>query len=367
MSFLIPGLRAKGQRLPRFMPMGPEVLPFRIEERDLYAWRWIYDCRFLPMAHVRLLLPGSEQQLTRRAQRWFHGGYVDRIRTGYAEWLLAICNKGADEVCLHDGWERGRVDWHKKNHELKNNVLFRPHTLAVARFKVTLELALRTYAVPEALQVLSGWPVQQHQEVMEEALAWLARHHRSARWAPAECAAHAQRLILQHLIPGLIPQVRLRTLRQCSSILPTLRLHRQAPEVPLRYIDDQGAVRTLKPDWPFALIHADQAFDLFHEADRSTTTLVAETDRKRDMLLKLRGYWRYWQQTGHPFRVLMTCKSRERLEHLRDLAREMVGDHAGAGLFWFTTEQQVDPYDPEAFWGPIWYTPKDPTPRPLLD
>jgi hypothetical protein len=318
------------------------------------------------MAHVRLLLPGSEQQLTRRAQRWFHGGYVDRIRTGYAEWIVAIGNKGADEVCLHDGRERGRVDWRKKNHELKD-VLFRAHTLSIARFKVTLELALRAKAVPEALQLLRRWPVAQQQAAMEEALAWLTRHHRSAQWAPGMFEAKAQTLILQHLISGMIPQVRLRTLRQLSPLVPALRLHDRAPDVPLRYTDDQGAGRTLRPDWPFTLIYGDEALDFFHEADRSTTTLVAETDNKRDMRLKLQAYWRYWQQTGYPFRVLMTCKSRERLDHLQDLAREMVGDQPGAGLFWFTTEQQVDPYHPEAFWGPIWHTPRDAQPRPLLE
>ena len=82
--------RAPGQRLPRFTRVGADVIPFRIEERDLLAWRWIYDTRFIPTDHLRLLLPGSAQQITRRAQRWFHGGYVDRIRTGYAEWILAI-------------------------------------------------------------------------------------------------------------------------------------------------------------------------------------------------------------------------------------------------------------------------------------
>jgi hypothetical protein len=92
-------IRTHGQRLPRFTRVGADALPFRIAERDLLAWRWIYDCRFLPTDFLRLLLPGSAQQITRRAQRWFHAGYVDRIRTGYTQWILAIANKGADEVC----------------------------------------------------------------------------------------------------------------------------------------------------------------------------------------------------------------------------------------------------------------------------
>jgi hypothetical protein len=320
------------------------------------------------MAYLRLLLPGSAQQLTRRAQRWFHGGYVDRIRTGYAEWILAICNKGADEVCRHDGWERGRIDWHKKNREFRDIFFRAPHTLSITRFRVSLELALRAKAVPEALQLVHRWPVAQQQASMEESVAWLTRHYGAAPCpSPALFEGKAETLILQHLIPGMIPQVRLRTLRQITPMVPTLRLHHRAPEVPLRYTDEQGMVHRVTPDWPFTLIAADQAFDLFLEADRSSTTLVAETDSKRDMLRKLRGYWRYWQQTGRPFRVLMTCKSRERLEHLRDLAREMVGKQPGAGLFWFTTEREVDPYRPQDFWGPIWSTPRDVQPRPLLD
>jgi hypothetical protein len=342
------------------------VLPFAVEERDLYAWRWVYDCRLLPMTHLRLLLPGSAQQLTRRAQRWFHGGYVDRVRTGYSRWVLAICNKGADAVCLHDGRQRGRIDWHRKNHELTSE-LFRPHTLSVARFKVTLELALRARAAPEALQAMCGWPRERQYEVMEDTLDWLTRHHRSARWGPSQVAAKARQLILHHLIPGVIPPVRLRSLSGVSPIPPTLRLHPRAPALPLRYTDEQGAVRALKPDWPFTLCHGDRTFDLFYEADRSTETLVAKTDAKRDMRLKLQGYWRYWQQTGRPFRVLTTCKSRERLEHLRELAREMVGGQRGAGLFWFTTEREVDPTAPERFWKPIWWTPKEQPPRALVD
>jgi len=56
--------------------------------------------------------------------------------------------------------------------------------------------------------------------------------------------------------------------------------------------------------------------------------------------------------------MLMTCRSRERLEHLRALARDVVGKQAGAGLFWFALERDVDPHQPETFWGPLWQTAK---------
>ena len=168
--------RAPGQRLPRFTRVGADVLPFRIEERDLLAWRWIYDTRFMRTDHLRLLLPGSAQQITRRAQRWFHGGFVDRIRTGYAEWILAIANAGADEVCVRYDRDRGHINFDKKNQELKN-VFFRAHTLSIGRFRVALELALRMKAAPEAAAFLAQWPVDQQQAAMAESLAMVQRQH----------------------------------------------------------------------------------------------------------------------------------------------------------------------------------------------
>ena len=52
----------------------------------------------------------------------------------------------------------------------------------------------------------------------------------------------------------------------------------------------------------------------------------------------------------------MTCRSRERLEHMRELARKVVGKQAGLGLFWFCLESDIDPFQPATFWGPVWQT-----------
>ena len=139
--------------------------------------------------------------------------------------------------------------------------------------------------------------------------------------------------------------------------MPTVRLNDRGPEVPLWYTDDQGARRQIQPDWALTLLRRDDAFICYLEVDRSTTSLESVSG-KRDMLLKLRAYWLYWQQSRQPFRMLMTCRSRERLEHMRALAREVVGKQAGSGLFWFALESDLDPYQPESFWGPLWQTPK---------
>jgi hypothetical protein len=350
-------IRTPGQRLPRLTRVGADVLPFRIETRDLLAWRWIYDCRFLPTDYLRLLLSGSAQQITHRAQRWFHCGYVDRLRTGYADWVLAIGNKGADEVCVRYDRDRGRINFDKKNQELKN-AFFLAHTLSIARFRVTLELALRMQASPEAAACLAQWPGHQQQAAMAESLAMVQRQYRAARWSPADLEAKAQQVILEHLIPGMVAPFRLDSLRDVPPIVPTVRLADRRPNMPLWYSDDHGARRQIQPDWALTLMRRDDAFVCYFEADRSTTSLESESG-KRDMFLKLLAYWLYWRQTGHPFRMLMTCRSRERLEHMRALARDVVGKQAGLGLFWFALEGNVDPYQPETFWNPLWQTPKN--------
>jgi hypothetical protein len=357
-------ITAKGQRLPRLTRAGPDVLPFRIEERDLLAWRWIFDTRFLRTDYLRLLLPGSAQQITRRAQRWFHGGYVDRIRTGYADWILAIGNKGADEVCMRFNRERGRIDWDKKNQELKYPFL-RPHTLSIARFRVSLELALRAKSYPEAAEHIRQWPADRQQAAMEEALTWVVRRHHLASVDPSPSQRKAEHIILAHLVPGMVPEVRLKSLRDIPSFEPKVRLCDHGPTLPLYYRDDAGIERRIEPDWSLTLIDGSAVFDCHVEADRSTIPLESETG-KRDMYLKLRAYLWYWQQTGHPFRMLMTCLSPERLEHMRALAREVVGTQAGSGLFWFALEREIDPFRPETFWSPIWRTPKIDQPRTLL-
>ena len=242
-------------------------------------------------------------------------------------------NKGADEVCVRYDRDRGHINFDKKNQELKN-VFFRAHTLSIGRFRVALELALRMKATPEAAVFLAQWPVDQQQAAMAESIDMVQRQHHIKRWSPAEIEEKAQQVILQHLIPGMVPQFRLESLHDSSPIIPTIRLSEQSPAVPLWYTDEQGVRRQIQPDWALTLMRRDKAFPCYLEVDRSTMSLESASG-KRDMLLKLLAYWLYWRQTGNPFRMLMTCRSRERLEHMRELARKVVGKQAGLGLFWF--------------------------------
>lgn len=364
-------VRAKGQRLPRFERAGPDVLPFRIEERDLLGWRWIYDCRFLPTAWLVLLLPGSEQQILRRAQRWFHGEYVDRIRVNLTDWLLAIANKGADEVCLRYGRERGKIDWVKKNQELKD-AYFRAHTISTARFRVTLEMGLRQKAMAEAAHVLTQWSAAEQSRVMHEAVTAVERQnrHMASGWTPELFEAKASTVVLEHLAPGMLPQLRLRSMAGIPSITPAVRLKAVGPQVPLVYTDDKGKPRRIMPDWPFTLIDGRRELDFFLETDRSTMT-------DGDFFLKLRAYWLYWQQEKEraaqglgvmpTFRVLTTCRSRERMENLRRVAWEVDDQKRGSLMFWFAFEGDYRPEDGGSCWQPIWRTPRDEQVHQLLE
>jgi hypothetical protein len=352
-----------GQRLPRFERVGPDVLPFRIEERDLLGWKWIYDCRFLPTEWLMLLLPGSEQQILRRAQRWFHGGYVDRIRVNLTDWLLAIGNKGADEVCLRYGYERGKIDWTKKNQELKD-AYFRAHTVSTAKFRVTLEMGLRQKAIARAAENFADWLPEQQGQVMQEALTAVERQNRhvASSWTPGAFDAKARRVVLEHLVPGMLPQLRLRSMATVPPVMPSVRLKPIGPQVPLVYTSDEGKQRRIIPDWAFTLINERRELDAFLETDRSTMT-------RGDFFSKLRGYWLFWLEQkqkaaqGLPamtaFRVLTTCKSRERAEGLRLIAREVDDRKQGSFMFWFAPEEDYDPYRPESMWGAIWWTARE--------
>ena len=96
-----------------------------------------------------------------------------------------------------------------------------------------------------------------------------------------------------------------------------------------------------------------------------------------DFFLKLRAYWLFWKQQQElatqglsaltTFRVLTTCRSRERFENLRALAREVDDKQTGSEMFWFGKEDDYDPHQAESLWQPFWQTPRDDKLHHLLE
>jgi hypothetical protein len=211
---------------------------------------------------------------------------------------------------------------------------------------------------------------------MQEALMVLRRQNTAARWAPEVFEAKARTVLLEHLVPAMLPQIRLSALKGAHPITPTVRLSDRGPETPLQYTDDSGKPKLIKPDWAFTLIDSNDDLDFFLETDRSTTSLESASG-KRDMFLKYRAYWLFWRQEmekakqGLPaltsFRVLTTTKSAKRFENLRKLAREVDDKQTGSEMFWFAEETSYDPHQPESIWQEMWQTPKDDEKHHLLE
>lgn len=130
------------RRLPRYKRAGAEKIGLRLQERDREILKLVYDYRLLTSRQIQCLVPGSDQVILRRLQKLFHGGYLDRIKTPVHDaCVYGLGNRGADELVLHHGIDRGKIDWATKNREVKEQ--FMAHALMISNFRTILTLALQ--------------------------------------------------------------------------------------------------------------------------------------------------------------------------------------------------------------------------------
>lgn len=121
------------------------------------------------------------------------------------------------------------------------------------------------------------------------------------------------------------------------------------------------------PDGFFTLEDKGDHLHYMLEADRSTM------DLKR-FVLKLKAY-RQWKKSGAAekaagikrFRVLTITKSEERMENLRELAKQADEAKQGSEMFLFACEKRYDLANPKTILEPIWKSPKDDKPHHLLE
>lgn len=284
------------KRLPRFKRVSSPNLPFRLQDRDLDILRLFNDYRFLTSRLIHLLTPGSNQGITRRLQKLFHNGHLDRIKNSFYEpCLYALGNKGADELTLH-GMDRGKINWTTKNREAKERYI--NHSMMIANFRATLTLALENN--------------------------------------------------------------------------PDTKIIEWIPEGELKeniYIQGDGGKKraSFVPDAYFALEDKEDELHFFLEADQSTMT-------NQRFLNKMRTYWNYWKEGRHKekqgiesFRVLTITKTEARKENLRRITKEADDNKTGSVMFWFTSEENYNPENPETILKPIWQTPKDDSQHQLLE
>ena len=98
-------------RLSRFQRVA-KVAPIHLTQRDREIFRLIHQQRFLRSRQIVALLGGSAQQLSRRLQRLFHHGYLERPLAQLQTWLFNPAMRaknlhGLVAMPLHSSIQRG--------------------------------------------------------------------------------------------------------------------------------------------------------------------------------------------------------------------------------------------------------------------
>lgn len=141
----------------------------------------------------------------------------------------------------------------------------------------------------------------------------------------------------------------------------------QQPVAPdqVRFVDHGQPFRvSIVPDAYFALEDHLRRMHQFVEADNSTLTNAR-------FLRKLKGYWRYWEQSKQTvryiknYRVLTITKTERCKENLRTVA--VKASPQGQVSFWFTTEERCAIQDSATTLSAIWQTAEDEGWHSLLD
>ena len=151
------------ERLPRFVRR-PRALPeFQITERDEEILKIVARHRFATSAHIvaliEALFPGaSDQQVLRRLQYLFHGGYLSRPKAqvdtykaggGSRPIVYAPGNKGIDLLAAKFNFRRASVDWQAKARTAVRGEI--DHALEITDFMVALDIACRRRATVQLI------------------------------------------------------------------------------------------------------------------------------------------------------------------------------------------------------------------------
>ena len=162
-----------------------------------------------------------------------------------------------------------------------------------------------------------------------------------ARGLTAQFLDHA--LLTTHAVSVLLAALRAR---------PALRVHRVLPDGAFRtsvqVFDGREYVsRVIKPD-SVLVVHEEeraQTTAFMIEADRGTMPPRRAALTQSSFLGKALAYFAYWQETDRfraelgvdDFVVLTITPTTERLEVLRDVARQVDPEQRGTDIFWFTS------------------------------
>lgn len=150
-----------------------------IQDRDIEILKLVNDYRFLRSDQIIALLQNrqpklrSNQVILKRLQKLFHNGLLDRPRDqlrydmqGSDKMIYALGNGGADMLAETQHIARGKINWSKKNREVKRHYL--NHSLMISDFRSSLTLALRLRKDMELLFWHQGEGIRDHVLVRDE-------------------------------------------------------------------------------------------------------------------------------------------------------------------------------------------------------
>ncbi|MCC6947012.1 MAG: replication-relaxation family protein [Bradyrhizobiaceae bacterium] len=285
---------ARKTRAKRFERQN-EPAPFQLTARDVSILGCVAQHRFLSSRHLAMLDGGSEQNLLRCLRVLFDHGYLDRPLaqlaympvTGPRPMVYGLGRRGAEALRAHGGTIEDSGDWTEKNK--RAGAKFIEHTLAIADFMVSLEIACRNRLdadVLTAAEILADAPEQ----------------------------TQAAREPLRLVVPGL---------------------------------DNRFGVASVIADGLFGLLFSDDTAAYFLlEVDRGTMPVRRSRFDKTSFGRKLRVYWEAWKQGRHveqfgvkQLRVLTVTPGRERVAHMLDVVKELT-DGKGSNFFLFAAAEQ---------------------------
>ena len=266
-------------RLPRFKRVAT-IAPIHVTKRDHDILRLVHRHRFIRSHQIITLIVGSPQQLSRRLQRLFHHGYLERPRAqlqyyergGSQTIAYGLGNKSRSRLQGESGLAPSA--WGEKNRAIGR--MYLAHALLISDVMVALELACRQHSVRLIQEDQLGLAVK-------SPLQWRVKIRDGTRL-------------------GVIPD----------------------RVFALEYTDHNGQV---------------QRAYYFLEADRGTMPVVRQKLSQTSFYRKLIAYEATWANKVHQrhlgiprFRVLTVTTSAARMKSLMDACSRLQRGH---GLFLF--------------------------------